>query len=154
MKCNQSRPGFKLVSPFPFLTTITITPRAQSIYPSNPIPINLSIYLSIFRIDSILFSNYFWELVNILIYSTKYSEIMPFLLDTFNKTNSSKIVHARYRRKFNFNKFPNGNQIFNLVKNFRAHGICADRWATVPSTERRKSGACNLGPLLTFVAHV
>ena len=28
MKCNQSRPGFELMSPCPFPTTITITPRA------------------------------------------------------------------------------------------------------------------------------
>ena len=28
MKCNQSCPGFELVSPCPFPTTITITPRA------------------------------------------------------------------------------------------------------------------------------
>ena len=28
MKCNRSRPGFELVSPCPFPTTITITPRA------------------------------------------------------------------------------------------------------------------------------
>ena len=28
MKCNQSRPGFELVSPCSFSTTITITPRA------------------------------------------------------------------------------------------------------------------------------
>ena len=28
MKCNQSRPGFELVSPCPFPTTITITPQA------------------------------------------------------------------------------------------------------------------------------
>ena len=28
MKCNQSRRGFELVSPCPFPTTITITPRA------------------------------------------------------------------------------------------------------------------------------
>ena len=31
MKCNQSRPGFPLVSPRPFPTTITITPRAPPI---------------------------------------------------------------------------------------------------------------------------
>ena len=31
MKCNQSRPGFELVSPCPFPTTITITPRAPQI---------------------------------------------------------------------------------------------------------------------------
>ena len=29
MKCNQSRLGFELVSPCPFPTTITITPRAS-----------------------------------------------------------------------------------------------------------------------------
>ena len=29
MKCNQSRPGFELVSPCPFPTTITIAPRAH-----------------------------------------------------------------------------------------------------------------------------
>ena len=29
MKCNQSRPGFELVFPCPFPTTITITPRAS-----------------------------------------------------------------------------------------------------------------------------
>ena len=38
MKCNQSRPGFELVSPCPFPTTITITPRAPplSLF-SNPL---------------------------------------------------------------------------------------------------------------------
>ena len=30
MKCNQSRPGFELVSPCPFPTTITITPQAPT----------------------------------------------------------------------------------------------------------------------------
>ena len=29
VKGNQSRPGFELMSPYPFPTTITITPRAQ-----------------------------------------------------------------------------------------------------------------------------
>ena len=29
MKCNKSHPGFELVSPCPFPTTITITPRAH-----------------------------------------------------------------------------------------------------------------------------
>ena len=32
MKCNQSRPGFGLVSPCSFPTTITITPRAPPLY--------------------------------------------------------------------------------------------------------------------------
>ena len=29
MKCSQTRPGFELMSPCPFPTTITITPRAS-----------------------------------------------------------------------------------------------------------------------------
>ena len=37
MKCNQSRPGFELVSPCPFHTTITITPRAP---PTSTRPYN------------------------------------------------------------------------------------------------------------------
>ena len=31
MKCNQSRPGFELVSPCPYPATITITPRAPPV---------------------------------------------------------------------------------------------------------------------------
>ena len=31
-KCNQSRPGFELVSPCPFPTTISITPRAPAFF--------------------------------------------------------------------------------------------------------------------------
>ena len=34
MKCNHSRPGFELVSPCPFPTTITTTPRAPPKIPS------------------------------------------------------------------------------------------------------------------------
>ena len=34
MKCNQSRPGFELVSPCPFPTTITTTPRAPHKVPT------------------------------------------------------------------------------------------------------------------------
>ena len=33
VKCNQSRPGFELVSPCPFSTTITITPQAPTLMP-------------------------------------------------------------------------------------------------------------------------
>ena len=36
MKCNQSRPGFELVSPCSFPTTITITPRAPPQTPRAP----------------------------------------------------------------------------------------------------------------------
>ena len=41
MKCNESRPGFELVSPCPFPTTITITPRAPplTITPRAPPPL-------------------------------------------------------------------------------------------------------------------
>ena len=33
MKCNQSGPGFELVSPCPYPATITITPREGDSYP-------------------------------------------------------------------------------------------------------------------------
>ena len=42
MKCNQSRPGFELVSPCPFPTTITITPRAPPIDITVPTVNNVS----------------------------------------------------------------------------------------------------------------
>ena len=48
MKCNQSRPGFELVSPCPFPTTITITPRAPpkiSIYDQQSV--NRSVHSSL-----------------------------------------------------------------------------------------------------------
>ena len=32
MKCPQSRPGFELVSPSPFPTTITVTPGAPPLH--------------------------------------------------------------------------------------------------------------------------
>ena len=32
MKCNQSRPGFELVSPCSFPTTITITPQEHPLH--------------------------------------------------------------------------------------------------------------------------
>ena len=36
MKCNQPHPGFELVSPCPFPTTITITPRASISMQTKP----------------------------------------------------------------------------------------------------------------------
>ena len=42
MKCNQSRPVFELVSPCPFPTTVTITPRA----PPFKILANLLLFLT------------------------------------------------------------------------------------------------------------
>ena len=41
MKCNQSRPGFELVSSCPILATITITPRALQ-YSINALSHDLS----------------------------------------------------------------------------------------------------------------
>ena len=104
----------------------------------------------VFSINFILFlfSDYCWEIVNILIYTTIYSKIMPwtmeqkiFCVKTYYETKSSKIVQARYRRKLNFNIFLNRSLIFKLVKNFEAHGICEDHMAT---------GSSPSGSLLTI----
>ena len=68
----------------------------------------------IFLVDSIifLFSNYGRKIINILIYSTKYSEIMPWTMEqkmfsrkTYYETKSFKTIQAIYRKKVNFNKF-------------------------------------------------
>ena len=49
MKCNQSRPGFELVSPCPFSTTVTITPR-------TPLKANVRLYhLSLTGCDAMSF---------------------------------------------------------------------------------------------------
>ena len=49
-----------------------------------------------------------------------------FCAKTYHKTKSFKIVQVRYRRKFNFNTFPNRSLIFKLVKNFKAHRTSED----------------------------
>ena len=41
MKCNQSGPGFELVSPCPYPATITITPRAPHIIPCRGFSVSL-----------------------------------------------------------------------------------------------------------------
>jgi hypothetical protein len=85
----------------------------------------------------IIFSDSCMEIANIFINSTKYSEIMPWLMEqkifcvkTYYEAKSFKIVQARYNRKFNFNTFPIKSQIFKLFKNFKAYGTCEDRRAT------------------------
>ena len=69
-------------------------------------------YFSLFRLLQ--------EIVNILIYSIKYSEIILWMIEekifcvkTYYE-RLFKIVQARYKRKFNFNTFPNRNQIFQI----------------------------------------
>ena len=52
-----------------------------------------------------------------------------FCVKIYYKTKSFKILQARYRGKFDFNTFPNGNQIFKLVKNFETHGTYEDHRA-------------------------
>ena len=49
MKCHQSRSGFELVSPCPFPTTITVTPRAPpvTIYNMNNLPFQYTYYILI-----------------------------------------------------------------------------------------------------------
>ena len=82
----------------------------------------------LFSVDLILFLflDYWWEIVNILIYLNKYSEIIPWTMDLLCEDitkKSFKIVQARYRKKFNFNKFQTGIRIF---KKFEAH----DTWSS------------------------
>ena len=48
MKCNQSRPGFELVSPCSFPTTITITPRAPPKYMFTRVCIDKYVCLCMF----------------------------------------------------------------------------------------------------------
>ena len=45
-----------------------------------------------------------------------------FCVKTYYWPKYSKIVQARYRKKFSFNIFLNRSQIYKLVKNFEAHG--------------------------------
>ena len=59
MKCNQSRPGFKLVSPGPFFTTITITPRA-------PPPYYYYYYYYYYYISFQDMQSIFWFLVSLI----------------------------------------------------------------------------------------
>ena len=109
---------------------------------------NKAAVLQIFPVDFILFSNYCWEIVNILIYSIKYCKIMPWMMEqkifcvnTYYETKPFKIVQPRYRRKFNYNTFPNRRQIFKLVKNFEAHSTCEDS---------RTTGSLTSGPPITI----
>ena len=78
----------------------------------------------IFPVDFILFpfSYYFWEIVNILIYWTKYGQKKIFCVKTFSETKSIEVVQSRYRRKLHFNTFLKKSQISKLVKNFEVHG--------------------------------
>ena len=64
-----------------------------------------------------------------------------FCMKTYYKTKSSKIVHARYKRKFNLKSFPNRSQIFKLVKKFKAHSTYKDHRAMGSSLSRLK-GMC------------
>ena len=44
----------------------------------------------------------------------------------YNDTESFKSVQRRYRRKLNFNAFPNRSRVIKLDKKFKAHDICED----------------------------
>ena len=64
-----------------------------------------------------LFPDCHREIVNLSIYYTKNSLMMPwqmeqkiFCVKTYYETKSFQIVQARFRRKFSFNKFPNRSQ--------------------------------------------
>jgi len=87
-----------------------------------------------------LFPDCHREIVNLSIYKTKNSLMMPwsmeqkiFCVKTYYETKSFQIVQARFRTKFSFNKFPKRSQIFKLFKMFETHGTCGDRRVTVSS---------------------
>ena len=63
-----------------------------------------------------------------------------FYIITYYETKSFKFVQVRYRWKFNFITFQKRSQIFKLVKNVEAHGICE---------ERREASSLQSGPPIT-----
>ena len=76
------------------------------------------LFLTLF---SFCFQDCYLEIVNILKDLTKYSEIMPwtieqkiFYVKTYYEIPSFEIDLARYRKKFNFNTFPNGVRFWTL----------------------------------------
>ena len=100
----------------------------------------------VFFVDFILFlfSDYCWEIVNILINSIKYGQIMPWTMEQkifwryITKLSLSRQLKQN-RKKFSFNTFPNRNQVLKLVKKFENHITCEDRGAT---------GSSLTGPLI------
>ena len=115
-----------------------------------------------------LFSDNYWEIDSILIYLIKYSQILPwkierkfFCVKTYYETKSFIIVRTRYKRKFNFNTFPNRSQIFKLIKNVEAHGACEGYRATGSSPITQKECAREqwapgtyILVLLIFLVHI
>ena len=93
MKCNQSRPGFELVSPWPFPTTITITPRAPpSVYEHYFLILCMSFLTSqyenhmgktniIYLVHSIRrFQTLFVQAFRIVVDSSKFSILLLYIL--------------------------------------------------------------------------
>ena len=86
MKCNQSRPGFELVSPCPFPITITITPR---VLPRAPY-----IYIYIYMIcKQILLITFLNEPKLILLHALKWLQV--FLCITNNSIKHQSFVYTQ-----------------------------------------------------------
>ena len=82
MKCNQSRPGFELVSPCPFPTTITITPRAPrwDLMAELVLQISsLSFQYECSRIKLNIVCSRIWDAVEFILFffSSRYSVCIP-----------------------------------------------------------------------------
>ena len=85
MKCNQSRPGFELVLPCPFPTTITITPQA--------LPINFySAYTTSLKTVYIHYGRKLGHLLASLIYFAS--------LNTCSILAKTSFFHFLIKRKF------------------------------------------------------
>ena len=88
MKCNQSRPGFELVSSCPFLTTITITQQAS---PKNTIILHSSLR----RNYSEIFGT-----------TTKTSQSLNENLTLISSLHNCEKGELCYRNLFTKNKYP------------------------------------------------
>ena len=121
----MTRPGIEPRSPGPLANTLTAGPIQESM--------------------TILYAHTkkVWKLIVCASYLTKYSKIVwmlerkiLFFVKTYYKISSFNIIQAKLLRRFSFNTFPKGSQIFKLVKKWVSHDSCEDRRATVSSISR------------------
>ena len=133
----------------------------------------------IFPVEFILFlfSDYCWEIVNILIYVNKYSEIIPcektyYETKSFKEDSVGSLISKHFQTGVRFSSWSRTLKLMALVKMYYGWNEDSHHWedsrvhtagmcrryqqifmlhSTVFSTERRTSGACNLGLILTFL---
>ena len=138
MKCNQSRPEFELVSPCPFLTTITITPRPPPqliLFVTNCSPLlvrNFWSYFAIVRVKLLalltyrlrllaLIDRHIWQLLRRIIGDELFATFMIFgdelsmnLLSIFSN-HWWKIVGQSRRRCTGQSLKIVGNKLFMVI---------------------------------------